>query len=291
MVVSLWINKKSGNKKKKKGKREEKRAEEKKGGRKERERRIFARRGTGVGGERGRNYAAISVSTIRRKRNYGINGGVRRGVIKNDTWGKGFIIPAGMAAKILHGSLSLLLVIIHGRGKGIREIKAPRYDSRCIVFCNFTVSLSRRKEGREGREAKRRFFLKLIPIRVQYFRSCVYVRRLHTNVLSFFFLSTDERKEGRSEIKRKRERKREREKAGSATSVKSTGVPRKFLSKRLPLRKTLLSHVERKSGCSGRKTNGQVMAFVRKGKGKRASRAAQPRRRRRGRRRLAAIPR
>lgn len=211
MVVSLWINKKSGNKKKKK---REKRREEGRGKRREggkRERRIFARRGTGVGGERGRNYAAISVSTIRRKRNYGINGGVRRGVIKNDTWGKGFIIPAGMAAKILHGSLSLLLVIIHGRGKGIREIKAPRYDSRCIVFCNFTVSLSRRKEGREGREAKRRFFLKLIPIRVQYFRSCVYVRRLHTNVLSFFFLSTDERKEGRSEIKRKRKREKKRD--------------------------------------------------------------------------------
>lgn len=103
------------------------------------------------GGEGGRNYAAISVSTIRRKRNYGINGGVRRGVIKNDTWGKGFIIPAGMAAKILHGSLSLLLVIIHARGKGIREIKAPRYDSRCIAFCNFTVTLL--AEG-----TKRRFF-------------------------------------------------------------------------------------------------------------------------------------
>lgn len=187
------LTKRAETKKRKKGK-EKRRGRGKR--REERERRIFARRGTGVGGERGRNYAAISVSTIRRKRNYGINGGVRRGVIKNDTWGKGFIIPAGMAAKILHGSLSLLLVIIHGRGKGIREIKAPRYDSRCIVFCNFTVSLSRRKEGREGREAKRRFFLKLIPIRVQYFRSCVYVRRLHTNVLSFFFLSPTKEKKG-----------------------------------------------------------------------------------------------
>lgn len=160
-----------------------------------------------------------------------------------------------MAAKILHGSLSLLLVIIHGRGKGIREIKAPRYDSRCIVFCNFTVSLSRRKEERG---TKRRFFkTNFYPRAILPFR--VYIRCSRTNVLS---VSLEQRKE----------RERERE-AGSATSVKSTGVPRKFLSKRLPLRKTLLSHVERKSGCSGRKTNGQVMAFVLVGKGKRASRA------------------
>lgn len=160
-----------------------------------------------------------------------------------------------MAAKILHGSLSLLLVIIHGRGKGIREIKAPRYDSRCIVFCNFTVSLSRRKEERG---TKRRFFkTNFYPRAILPFR--VYIRCSRTNVLS---VSLEQRKE----------RERERE-AGSATSVKSTGVPRKFLSKRLPLRKTLLSHVEWKSGCSGRKTNGQVMAFVLVGKGKRASRA------------------
>lgn len=43
-------------------------------------------RGSGGGwGGRERNYTAISVPTIQRKRNYGINGGVRRGVIKNDT--------------------------------------------------------------------------------------------------------------------------------------------------------------------------------------------------------------
>lgn len=160
-----------------------------------------------------------------------------------------------MAAKILHGSLSLLLVIIHGRGKGIREIKAPRYDSRCIVFCNFTVSLSRRKEERG---TKRRFFkTNFYPRAILPFRVRIYDARART--FSPFLSS-----------KEKRERERE---AGSATSVKSTGVPRKFLSKRLPLRKTLLSHVERKSGCSGRKTNGQVMAFVLVGKGKRASRA------------------
>lgn len=32
-----------------------------------------------------KNYVAISAPTIRGKRNYGINGGVRRGVIKNVT--------------------------------------------------------------------------------------------------------------------------------------------------------------------------------------------------------------
>lgn len=48
----------------------------------------------------------------------------------------------------------------------------------------------------------------------------------------------------------------------SATSVKSTGVSGKFLSELLPLRKTLFSHVERKSRCSAGKTNGQVMAFI-----------------------------
>lgn len=95
---------------------------------------------------------------------------------------------------------------------------------------------------------------------MRYFRSvCIYDARARTLRFSPFLSS-----------KEKREREKE---AGSATSVKSTGVPRKFLSKRLPLRKTLLSHVERKSGCSGRKTNGQVMAFVLVGKGKRASRA------------------
>lgn len=173
-----------------------------------------------------------------------------------------------MAAKILHGSLSLLLVIIHGRGKGIREIKAPLHDSRCIVFCNFTVSLSRREEER----ATKRRFLKLISILVRYFRSCVYMTltREHTYVCvrSLSVSLCLDQKKGET-IRRKREK----EKAESATSVKSTGVPRKFLSKRLPLRKTLLSHVERKSGCSGRKTNGQVMAFVLVEKGKRASRA------------------
>lgn len=84
--------------------------------------------------------------------------------------GRGSLFRREWQRKFCTAHLAYYSLLSHARGKGIREIKAPRYDSRCIAFCNFTVTLLA-VEGRED------FFLllKLISIRVRYFRSYIYI--------------------------------------------------------------------------------------------------------------------
>ena len=106
----------------------------------------------GEGGKR--NYTAISVPTIQRKRNYGINGGVRRGVIKNDTWGRSSLFRREWQRKFCRAHLAYYSLLSAVAEKGTREIKAPRYDSRCIAFVIFTASpcFVLEKEGDTERE-------------------------------------------------------------------------------------------------------------------------------------------
>lgn len=125
-----------------------------------------------------RNYAAISVLTIRRKRNYGINGGVRRGVIKNDTWGRGSLFQREWQRKFCTAHLAYYSLLSTVAERYTRN-KSLRYDSRCIAFVILRfrrVSFLREKSTEKTRKRER--ILKLISINASKYDSfvtCIYI--------------------------------------------------------------------------------------------------------------------